>query len=482
MSTEPELAPVLRAWLQDRTSTPSQAGLARVLDLVAVTPPQQPRGMRALLPRPAAHPTTAPTGRSRTMFSATRLVAALAIVALGTGTLFFAASPGPASVVSPSPSSMTWTPPAGLITEEVEPGVLRVVDDGAGHDLVTEPPLGLEFSPDGRLWLLEGGTEGIRSMVELGRADSEVDFGSPRERYWFDMAFGPDGTAWAKLGGNQHGATLASYDGAGWTERPWPDGSEVGAIEATRDGAVLVAGTVDDGPGPRVTRIDEGGRTDLPTPDDPALRGSYHGLVGYLAAAPDGTVWLSNGWFHLWPGAPSSLQGLLRFDGERWQLVDPMPDVPSRRAGPLAIGPDGTLWVYLETDGPASRRLARWRDDEWTVFSQDDGVPRLVLPQVWDAQFAVDGAGTLWIPYTMWDQTELREPWTDRCPGVISFDGSASRQYLEGHCGAENRLAVAPDGSVWVTSEGVASDVVTSVEHTDRGLYVITPEAAAAVQ
>ena len=60
----------------------------------------------------------------------------------------------------------------------------------------------------------------------------------------------------------------------------------------------------------------------------------------------------------------------------------------------------------------------------------------------------------------------------DRYPGVLSFDGSAWGQYLEGHCvtpgSPKNDLAVAPDGSVWVIS--------------GRLLYVITPEAVAVAE
>ena len=136
------------------------------------------------------------------------------------------------------------------------------------------------------------------------------------------------------------------------------------------------------------------------------------------------------------------------------------------RAGPVAVGPDGTLWVYMLGEGGQDRYLARWADDTWSIFSKADGVPTLVWPQDWESRFEVDGDGTLWMPY----RGELKaalDGTADRCPGVISFDGDTWSQYLEGQCG-KNDLAVAPDGSVWVTS--------------GRLLYVITPEAVAVAE
>ena len=412
--------------------------------------------------------TQSPKWRFQSMFNATKFVVAGAIVALFGGFLLAGVLTQPRgdelapAAATGSPSQITTEELlSGMVTEEVEPGVLRVGDDAIRYPGVR----GLAVSPQGRVWLFRGG-----DMFELGRADSEVPSRAIEPGFWSDMAFTPDGILWAKQDAGQDEGTLASFDGEGWTEHPLPDGSPIGAIEATPDGAVLVTEYVEDGPGPLVARLDDGGWTTLPMLDDPDLAGSYHG--GYLAAAPDGTVWLSNGFLHDNPTNPASPQGLLHFDGDHWQSVEPMPDSPSMRAGPVAVGPDGTLWVYMLGEGGQDRYLARWADDTWSVFSKADGVPQLVWPQDWESRFVVDGDGTLWMPYRG-DSDGPIDVSADRCPGVISFDGDTWRQYLEGHCvtpgsSPKNDLAVAPDGSVWVTS-GLL-------------LYVITPEAVAVAE
>ena len=292
------------------------------------------------------------------MFSATKFVVAGVIVALFGGFLLSGVlttqrgdEMAPAAVTAaPSPSPITTEELlSGMVTEEVEPGVLRIRDDAVRYPGVRGPAI----SPIGRVWLFKGG-----SMFELGRAASEVRSSGVEPGFWSDMAFTPDGVFWANLDAGQDEGTLASFDGEGWTEHPLPDGAPIGAIEATPDGAVLVTGHVEDGPGPLVARLDDDGWTMLPMLDDPTLAGSYYGGAGNLAAAPDGSVWLSNGDLRGGPNGTSP-QGLLHYDGNRWQSVEPMPDTPSMRAGPVAVGPDGTLWVYMLGEGEQDRYLAR---------------------------------------------------------------------------------------------------------------------------
>ena len=321
--------------------------------------------------------------------------------------------------------------------------------------------------PQGRVWLFDRGGDLGSYMFELGQADSEVWSNGVEPGFWSDMAFTPDGVFWAKLRAGQDEGTLASFDGADWTEHPLPDGSPIGAIETTPDRAILVTQSVEEGPGPLVARLDSDGWTMLPTSDDPALAGSYHGAAGYLAAAPDGTVWLSNGFLH--GGGPSlsvpglAAQGLLHFDGVRWQSVEPMPDAPAMRAGPLAVGPDGTLWVYMLGEMGQNRHLARWTDGAWSVFSKKaDNVPELVQFQNWESRFEVDGDGTLWMPNSGRAESPARR---DR--GSLPGRALVRRERLEAV--SRRRLPSARHGPRGRTSRVRLGDFRWPLRHQPRG-------------
>ena len=112
-------------------------------------------------------------------------------------------------------------------------------------------------------------------------------------------------------------------------------------IEATTDGAVVVARLVNGGRGPQVTAIDDGEWTILPSDVD--VPGDL--LGPYMEVAPDGTVWLGWSTYHV-VRKPACAE-LLRYSGEAWETVAPMPGRTDLHAGPIAVGPDGTLWAYM---------------------------------------------------------------------------------------------------------------------------------------
>lgn len=440
--------------------------------------------------------TQSPKWRLQPMFSAVKFVVAAAIVALFGGFLLAGVVTQPRgddvtpAAVSPSPMS-TEGLLSGMVTEEVEPGVLRVLDDGAGHDLAAMHLGGVWAGGDGSMWVLEepfdGAGYGYR-LLRLGRpGDTPIDIGNT---YWFDMAIDPDGTVWAKTGADYQFGALATNDGATmpWRTREYQtDHAEVRAVEAGPDGTVWVTREVSNAAGPWVARHDGSSWMILPPSDDPELQGDYHGEGPYVDVGPDGTVWVANGNLHTkdTPGP----QGILRFDGTAWVLESPVPERADLHAGPLTVGPDGTAWVYLasrEPVPPGLRLLVRWSDGEWTTHGS---VIDLLGGQAWEARLAVDDAGTLWIafenggPYLSFAQRAvgLQQPTPDEgpCTGVLSFDGTSWRQYLRGRC--VNHVAVAPDGSIWASAATHPDSTDLDIDDID-GLYVITPEAAAATK
>ena len=360
------------------------------------------------------------------MFSATKFVVAAAIVALFGGFLLASIATQPRgedtapAAVSSSPRT-TDELRSGIVTEEVEPGVLRVLSDGAGHDLVADPPVGLTIGLDGEVVLLASVTRppypaAIDRVYVLGEEGTEPLPGDgDADIYWMDSAVDADGGLWVALGGNLDGGRLGRFDGSTWTMPTWPNGSgEVHAIEATSDGAVWVTLARNSSGRPKVARIKDGVWTVLPVEVDGSTSGShddvtasyiapgssYAGYASDFAAAADGTAWLAKG-DGVGRKLPPGTDGLLRFDGERWAVVELPVDPSMAYVGPLALGPDGTLWVYAATkpSGRAVAELARLQDGEWTVFTETDGVPTLTGYNTYSARLAVDGAGTLWIAF-----------------------------------------------------------------------------------
>ena len=140
-----------------------------------------------------------------------------------------------------------------------------------------------------------------------------------------------------------------------------------------------------------------------------------------VVVGSDGTVWTGgSGW-------------IARFDGS-W-ITFSAPD----SEGPMAVGPDGAVWVAF-----GARDLARFDGSEWQTFEVplplDEGV---TVP--WTALLDVAADGTVWA-----GTHELR--------GVFSFDGANWTHYtsIDGLPAAlSGTVAAAPDGTVWIGSVSI---------------------------
>lgn len=169
-----------------------------------------------------------------------------------------------------------------------------------------------------------------------------------------------------------------------------------------------------------------------------------------VAVGPDGTVWAAFG-----------TGKLGRFDGSEWQMLDPPSSAePSTEWGSdLAVGPDGTVWAGLPDESmdsessDVSRGVASFDGTTWTVHTAADGLP----PRVGN-RIAVAPDGTVWAGSTGWVGSDGSSV---SGSGAASFDGAVWTGYTiaDGLPSNDVDMVIGADGSVWavaVYSNGVS--------------------------
>jgi len=413
--------------------------------------------------------TQSPKWRFQSMFSAARFVLAGAIVALFGGFLLAGlltqpsddqlpavgasasatvqAEPTDATTGEPEPTGEAVVdttipvvlPGVDLVTEEVEPGVYRVDNDGV-RDLAKANDIDIVAGHDGGIWLLRnrrffrlGGGGWLSWPTGTRLAES------PRLASEFEVA--PDGTVWA---------AGASFDGQSWTNHSEED--DWSFLEVTPDGTLWAVWADPEADGEDAAfslafgYLDEDGWQALgPLGDLDAVQVIP---TNVLVAGAD-NIWARVWDFH----GPSRL---VRFvDGAWREELDGV-----GRPELVAIGPDGTFWgVFSDWDND-SVDLARFDGDEWsrwslldTGFGPGDEAP----------QFEVAPDGSVWFGVRA---GPLGGPWQS-CDGVSRFDGETWQRYLSGLC--VRAIDVTVDAAVWL----LAKDPHESLRH----VYLITPEA-----
>jgi hypothetical protein len=404
------------------------------------------------------------------VFSALKLVGAGVIVALFGGFLIagILSTPQegevPPAAVTGSPSPMTSEELlSGMVTEEVEPGSYRVINDGVRDIAYPAGPWGLagfvvDVTPDGSVWF-SANVVG-QGLYRLG-AESVFEHieGFPHYR---EVA--PDGSLWAIGEVSDEGRGIYSFDGEGWTQRATTT-DDLLALAIGPDGTVWVTADDADKHCPDIEADECWGTVLLRLADDGSLTavedwaGAYDGDVNasQLAVSPDGDVWLVG--TQRWQRP----EVLLRFDGEGWEAI-PGPEGwnPGGRGRHryLDFGPDGALWVKADATGG----LARFDEPGWTTFKEADGVEPWGKPWGDPSPFTgglldVAADGSLWL---LGSQTD------EACGGVAHYRGTTWTSHLAERC--VHHFAIAPDGSVWL-----GAGYVGGPSH----LYVITPEAVA---
>ena len=171
-----------------------------------------------------------PPARMTALAAVTMLVAIL-----GAGAIVVGAQPSP----SPLPDEAGAS---GLVTEEVEPGVERIISDGAGHDLEERHPTyrydmdDVFVTPDGTVWLA------------TSYRDTDNDANPPGGLVW---ALGQSGTAqypgarfcFPGVPDNEEAPGVTCFDPATETQTRYLTGTSINAVAAAPDGTFWAVGS-----------------------------------------------------------------------------------------------------------------------------------------------------------------------------------------------------------------------------------------------
>jgi len=421
--------------------------------------------------------TQTPKWRFQSVLSATKFVVAGAIVALFGGFLLAgvsmqqpgddrlpaagasasatteavrtdAATSAPESSAEAEPNTTTRSdilPGVDLVTEEIEPGFLRVLSDGV-RDLTGERTARIVYGQDGSVWLFRD-----KEFFRLGDADTHAwsndkqkDAGDPRN--FDDIEVGPDGVVWWA---DVNGKGLWSFDGQVWTLRRKAQNGAVGTVdevEVLPDGTVLASWRTK--AGRKVARLDADGWEVF---KDISFSPNSRAILDTNDA---GDVWL-----HLY-GTPSRIRVLYRgrYQEGSGVVLKRVKLPPDSIYGVLIL--DGTLWAETRpgAEGPAGSVL-RLDGTTWTQHGYPDGHPQ----SGWPLESTQDGH--LW-----WSSScEMRspddaDPFLHGCE-LVHFDGQDVSRFELGDA-YRHRTAVAPGGTFWFIQDGVDGG----------GLYVVKPE------
>jgi hypothetical protein len=318
-----------------------------------------------------------------------------------------------------------------MTLQRVEPHVVRVLDDGAGHDLTDidtfedrKPVSLLAAGDDGSVWMTSSG-----GFIELGVPGEVPD---PLDTFLAQMEIGPDGALWIADG--RDGSSIARWFEGAWEIHELPADAWVVWLDAKEDGG-----------------LDFSWRNET-TLSFGALQ---PGADGWIAASPpplplvspdgqvvvertsDGRLWVAESPF--WQEEQRFEPGpLWTLDGSEWRRVAPLGDLPVQPRT-LTVEASGALRVtWLEivprTSMPGPTHLTRLEGDgDWTI----------VTPVEADTDERLGG-----------------------CRGYYELDGERLTRYLDGLC--LRPAAITPTGEVWVFGHDEA--------RRDAGVYIITPD------
>jgi hypothetical protein len=408
------------------------------------------------------------------------------------------------------PDGMT----AGLVTEEVAPGVFLVQSDGI-RDLRSEPLVSCEslaWSVDappldqGSLDVDESSlgrvVAGLDGSIWLFWADRFVRLRDVTTHRWAegqaaadrnDLEVAPDGTVWqAPASGSRVARTTDEIARAqayldqlrstpeAFAARPecltdtgWLTGTD-GALRAYRDGEWQVALESPSLPIRQVEiAIDDSiwaGWSERSTGGAFAPQAARLGADGWqVIVPPDEQVDASRAFAALGDG--SIIMQARGRSGALWSLGDvtsgqigPWQPVASRRGlDDVVASPSGIIWGTLMPNTIARLDAVGWQ--EWDLGGVTDPAGPRFLGGGGPLAAGQDGA--------VWLQARPTKA-AHGCHGVYRFDGTTWRHFLDGHC--VHSIDVAPNGWVWLrAAPDLGDDVEGPVD-----LYAIRPDASGA--
>lgn len=327
-----------------------------------------------------------------------------------------------------------------MTLRQVEPNVVRVLDDGAGHDL-TDPNTFEDLKPvsllaagdDGSVWMTSSG-----GFIKIGTPGEVHD---PLGTFLAQMEVGPDGALWIAdvyqgttrpqrvegVIGRWHEDAWSIHQLPSEARVVWLDAREDGGLDfAWRDETTLYFGALDP---------DAESWTPAPPPPLPLI--SPDGFI-VVERTPNGQPWVAEGpwWSEEGRSEPAPLW---TFEGSGWQPIQPLGDLPVRPMT-MVVEPPGTLLVgWQEVAADMWEPGATWH----TTRLEEDGQ--------WSVVNVIED-----------EPTEGR----DGCTGYEHIDGERLTRYLDGLC--LRPVATTPTGEVWAFG--------TNRTRTKHGVYVITPD------
>jgi streptogramin lyase len=393
-----------------------------------------PRGPSIVFAAAQRQATTARRGRPRWRRGPAFALAVAAATLIVAGSVLLAAR-----LLTPD------TSPIATIPEPPTAPTPTVPSSGAG---AADEVFDLALAPDGRLWAATAAGVVVWDLETASpTVFSEVDGLDGRSVQ--KVAVAADGTVWALVGDSG----VARYDGT-WTLL---DDDVVGVdfltpagdMAAGPEGAVWVAAG---GPSALI-RIDTGGATTFQVPRE----SSTQPWARSIAVDPTGTVWAST-----WT------DGVLAFDGE-WHHFGVDDGLPSNIVGNIAVAPDGTVWVggdglYGDPAGdvPAAG-IAHFEGSTWTSFTTVDGL----LSNSGDVVVGPDG--DVWVIHTSLP-AEVADTADAGLPfGLSHYDGTRWLAYPGIPTGYGAGTAASADGTLWMPSgdgilgfDGIASRLLVA--------------------